>query len=107
MVEEKSKHTEHSDSEDARIEREILAAMHEHPKLDESKMIVEVKDGTVTLKGHADTEEEKEHVQLIAAAVHGVIHVENRLHVEVGIAHALSIIAAQMSSEPEKPKDSE
>ena len=106
-MEEKSIHTEHGDSEDARIEREILTAMHEHPKIDETKMMVEVKDGTVILKGHADTEEEKEHVQLIAAAVHGVVHVENRLHVDVGIAHALSVIATQMSTDPDKEKPKE
>jgi osmotically-inducible protein OsmY len=98
---------DHSNSEDARIESEILKALHEHPKIDESKMIVEVKDATVTLKGHADTEEEKEHAQLIATAVHGVLHVENRLHVDVGIAHALSVIATQMTGETDKPKPSE
>ena len=94
-------------AEDLRIEKEIVAALHEHPKIDETKMMVEVKDGNVILKGHADTEEEKEHAQLIATAVHGVNHVENRLHVDIGLAHALSVIATQMSSEPEKPKDSE
>ena len=93
--------------EDARIEKEILAGLHDHPKIDEAKMMVEVKDGTVILKGHADTEEEKEHAQLIAAAVHGVQHVENRLHVDVGLAYTLSAIAAQLSGEAEKHKDDE
>lgn len=91
--------------EDIRIEKEILVGLHEHPQIDETKMLVEVKDASVTLKGHADTEEEKEHAQLIAAAVHGVKHVDNRLHVDIGLAHALSIIATQMSSGDDKHTD--
>ncbi len=94
-------------NEDARIEKDIGLALHEHPKIDETDIHVEVSNGTVVLKGKADTEEEKEHAQLIAAAVPGVLHVENRLHVDVGIAHALSTIAAQLSGEAEKPKNTD
>ena len=97
-------HTEES-SDDLRIRQEILTALHQHPKIDESKMLVEVNNATVVLKGKADTEEEKEHAQLIAAAVAGVKHVENHLHVEAGIVHALTSLAAQLSGDPEKEKN--
>ncbi|HEX7844265.1 MAG TPA: BON domain-containing protein [Chitinophagaceae bacterium] len=97
-------HIEEGNNEDLRIKKEILLALQEHPRIDESKILVEVLDAEVVLKGNADTEEEKQHAQIIAAAIHGVKHVENRLHVDIGLAHVLSTIAAQMSGDAEKDK---
>ena len=91
-------------TEDDRLEKNILTLLHEDPKTDAGKMQVEVKNGEAKLKGRADTEEEKEHAAIIAASVPGVKQVENHLHVEIGIAHALSSFAAKIASGDEDNK---
>ena len=94
-------------SEDARLQKAILAGLHDDPKTDVSRMQVEVKEGNVLLKGLADTEEEKEHAGLIAAAVPGVKKVENHLHIEVGMVHAITSFVSRIVSGDEKAKDKE
>jgi osmotically-inducible protein OsmY len=89
---------ENQNTEDIRLQKDILALLQEDPKTDASKMLVEVNNGEVLLKGRADTEEEKNHAAIIAASVAGVKQVENHLHVEIGIAHALSSFAAKIAS---------
>jgi len=89
-------------SDDVRIQKEITDRLSEDPKTDAGKMEVEVNNGEVILKGKADTEEEKQHAESIAASVPGVKHVENRLHIDIGIAHTLSVLVAQISADTEK-----
>lgn len=98
---------DNNDSEDTRLQKAILASLHEDPKTDVSKMEVEVKDCLAVLKGRADTEEEKEHAAQIAAAVPGVKQVENHLHIEVGLVHAITSFVSRIVSGDEKTKDEE
>ncbi len=90
---------------DKLIQQQILTRLYEDSKVDEQKMTVEVTDGKVLLKGKADTEEEKQYAESIAAAVPGVKEVENQLHVELGIAHALSFLVSQIAADTEKDKN--
>lgn len=84
---------------DETIRQHILEALHHDPGIDSSKMHVEVENGKVILKGKADTEKEKQLAETIAASVTGVSQVENHLHVEIGIIHALSSIAAHIQGD--------
>jgi BON domain len=92
-------------TDDIRIQKDILALLHEDAKTDATRMEVEVKDAEVLLKGRADTEEEKQHAGQIAGTVPGVKKVENHLHIDLGIAHALSFLVAQIASEEEDKKE--
>ena len=94
-------------TEDSRMQKRIFTLLHEDAKTDASKMQVEVKNGEVILSGNADTEEEKNHAEIIAASVPGVRQVENHLHVEIGIAHALSSFVARIVSGDEDNKNSD
>lgn len=95
-----------SGSPDQRIREDVRRRLEDEPKLDESKIEVEVNNGEVVLKGKADTEEEKALAEKIAASVPDVSKVENHLHVEVGIVHALTMLAAQIAEAEEgKKKD--
>lgn len=93
-----------SQSNDLRIQTTIVNLLQNDPKTDATKMEVIVTDGSVLLKGRADTEEEKEHAGQIAGSVPDVKSVENHLHIETGIAQALSAFAAQIMSDPPPKK---
>jgi osmotically-inducible protein OsmY len=81
------------------IREKVLQQLHHSPSIDSSKIEVLVSDAVVTLKGHADTSAEKELAGKLAAETDGVINVENHLHVEAGIAHALSNLAAHIQGD--------
>ena len=100
-----NQHQDNLSTEDVRLQKNILTLLHEDPKTDASKMQVEVKNGEVMLKGRADTEEEKKHAAIIAASVPGIKLVENHLHVDIGIAHALSSFVAKIISGDEDNKN--
>ena len=89
---------------DELLKKAILSGLHEDPRTDVSKMEVEVTDGVATLKGRADTEEEKKHAEEIAAAVPGVKQVENHLHIDIGLVHAVASFVTRIVSGDEKPK---
>ncbi|MDZ4794074.1 MAG: BON domain-containing protein [Bacteroidota bacterium] len=93
--------------DDLHMQATIIRLLQDDPKTDASKMEVVVKDANVLLKGRADTEEEKKHATQIARSVPGVKSVENHLHIEAGIVHALSAFAAQIMSSSEKNKDTD
>ncbi|MEO7923996.1 MAG: BON domain-containing protein [Chitinophagaceae bacterium] len=95
-------HTDTTSNEDARIQKTICELLHDDPKTDATKMEVEVNEGNVLLKGKADTEEEKTHAGQIAAGVPGVKKVENHLHIDIGITHALASFVARLIEGDEK-----
>ena len=95
-----------SQNKDAMILARIKELLHDHPEIDHSKIEIEVNDGTVLLKGKADTEAEKENVQLICTSVDGVMKVENHLAVEAGIAHAITSIVSRIVGD-DKPTSKE
>jgi hypothetical protein len=97
-MEKDMQHNDNQGAEDIHLHKTILTLLHEDPKTDASKMQVEVTNGEVILKGRTDTEEEKEHAASIAASVPGVMQVENHLHVEIGIAHAVSSFVAKIAA---------
>ena len=90
---------------DEAIKSQILAALRDEPKLDEEHITVEVDKGEVLLKGRADTLEEKKMAEEIALNIPGVVKVENHLHLPAGLAHALTVIATQITNPPEEEKD--
>ena len=59
------------------------------------------------LKGQADTEDEKHLAEKLARSVEGVGEVENHLHVEMGIIHALTSLAAHIQGDIIKGTDKE
>ncbi|MEO6611008.1 MAG: BON domain-containing protein [Chitinophagaceae bacterium] len=91
-------------NQDPLLKKAILSGLHNDPRTDVSKMEVEVSDGVATLKGRADTEEEKKHAEEIAAAVTGVKQVENHLHIDIGLVHAVASFVTRIVSGDEKPK---
>jgi hypothetical protein len=95
-------HTENNDNENTQIEKAICQLLHDDPKTDATKMQVEVKDGHVLLKGKADTEEEKIHAGELAATIPGVKSVENQLHIEIGVSHAIASFVARLIEGEEK-----
>lgn len=103
-MQENTGHNQSSPNNDAMILARIKELMHDHPELDHSRMEIEVNNGTVTLKGNADTEAEKENAQLICASVDGVMKVENQLVIEAGIAHALTSIVSRIVGDDKPPK---
>jgi hypothetical protein len=90
---------------DADTRSAIIDTLRNDPGIDASKIEVEVKDGHVLLKGLADTEKEKQRSEGIAASVAGVKSVENHLHIQIGLIHALSSIAAQIQGDIIDDKD--
>jgi osmotically-inducible protein OsmY len=81
------------------IRQAILDKLTKDPGIDTSKIHVEVEGGKVILKGKADTETEKQLSEKIARSVTGVSEVENHLHIEIGIIHALSSLAAHIQGD--------
>jgi osmotically-inducible protein OsmY len=81
------------------IRQQIIDKLTKDPGIDTSKIHVEVEDGKVILKGKADTDEEKHLAAKLARSVEGVSEVENHLHVELGIIHALTSLAAHIQGD--------
>jgi osmotically-inducible protein OsmY len=94
-------------SADDAIRQQVLDRLQHDPGLDSGKIEVEVKNGTVVLKGGIDTEAEKILSEKIANTVDGVKNVENHLHIDVGIAYVLSNLAAHIQGDIIKPEDDE
>ena len=84
---------------DETIRQKIIDKLTHDPGIDFLKIEVEVKDGVVILKGKTDTEKEKQLSEKIARSVEGVGNVENHLHIDVGIVHALSSLAAHIQGD--------
>ena len=84
-------------SSDLRTWKKITDRLNKHSKIDASDIEVEVNKGEVTLKGKVDTEEEKQLAENIAMSVRGVSKIENHLHIGIGLAHAASFLASQIS----------
>ena len=87
------------------IRQKVMDSLNKDPGIDTSKMDVQVKNSEVILKGRADTENEKMLSEKIARSVEGVTRIENHLHVELGIVHALSSLAAHIQGDIIKNKD--
>lgn len=94
-----------SNAEDIRIRDAIMARLHEHPQLDEKGIVVTVTEGKVVLTGKSDTDKEKEMAGNLAASVDGVKEIENHLHTGMGIAHALSVFASELTSATKENKE--
>ena len=87
------------------IRQNIIDSLKKDPGIDTSKIHVEVKNGEVILKGKADTETEKQRSEKIARSVAGVSRVENHLHIDLGIIHALTSLAAHIQGDIIKDAD--
>ena len=87
------------------IRQNIIDSLNKDPGIDDSKIHVEVKNGEVILKGKADTETEKQLSEKIARSVAGVSKVENHLHIDIGIIHALTSLAAHIQGDIIKDDD--
>ncbi|MEP7372696.1 MAG: BON domain-containing protein [Chitinophagaceae bacterium] len=92
---------------DEAIRLAIIDSLAKDPGIDTSKIHVEVENGKAILKGKADTETEKQLSEKIARSVAGISEVENHLHVEIGIIHALSSLAAHIQGDIIKDDDKE
>jgi osmotically-inducible protein OsmY len=89
------------------IRQSIVDKLTKDPGIDTSKIHVEVEHGKVILKGKADTGDEKHLSEKIARSVGGVSSVENHLHVDMGIIHALTSLAAHIQGDIIKDDDKE
>ena len=89
------------------IHQGIIDKLTKDPAIDTGKIHIEVGNGKVVLKGKADTETEKQLSEKIARSVAGVTEVENHLHVEIGIIHALTSLAAHIQGDIIKDDDKE
>ena len=81
------------------IRQHIIDILTKDPGIDNTRIHVEVEKGKVTLKGKADTEDEKHLASKLARSVEGVTGLENHLHVELGIIHALTSLAAHIQGD--------
>lgn len=95
------------DATDESIYQKILDLLKKDPSIDSGKIIVEVKNGVVSLRGGIDTEAEKQRSEDLARTVEGVKSVENHLHIDLGIAHALSSLAAHIQGDIIKDEEDE
>jgi hypothetical protein len=84
---------------DESIYQKILELLRNDPSIDATKIIVEVNNGIAILRGGIDTEAEKQRSGELAKTVEGVNSVENHLHIDIGIAHALSSLAAHIQGD--------
>lgn len=89
------------------IRQNIVDKLTKDPGIDTTKIQVEVENGKVILKGKADTEDEKQLSEKIARSVEGVTGVENHLHVDVGIIHALTSLASHIQGDIIRDDDKE
>ena len=81
------------------IRQNIIDKLKKDPGIDNINIHVEVENGEVILKGKADTETEKQLSEKIALSVKGVSKVENHLHIDIGIIHALTSLAAHIQGD--------
>jgi len=88
-----------SNTADESIRRDVIDGLTKNPRIDTSKIQVEVESGKVILKGKADTEAEKQLSEKIALSVAGVTGVENHLHIDLGIIHSLTSLAAHIQGD--------
>ena len=102
-----TEYTPYNSPADAQLRLQVLERLQHDPAIDSSKIEVEVRDGVAILKGKSDTEAEKLLSEKIAGSIEGVRTVENHLAVEVGIAHALSSLAAHIQGDIIKDSDEE
>ena len=91
--------------EDLRIWEAVIDRFIEHPKLDAGHIKVEVHEGFVTLKGRADTEEEKVLACQLALEYPGVKDVRNELHVDMGVVYGVTSLITQLTTPVEEKKD--
>lgn len=84
---------------DEQCRLQILDRLQHDSRIDSSKMEVEVRNAVAIIKGKADTEAEKMLTEEVAASVEGIQSVENHLIVEIGLAHALSSLAAHIQGD--------
>jgi hypothetical protein len=84
---------------DEHLRLQILDRLRHDPGIDAGHIEIDVKDGNVVLKGRIDTDAEKQLSEEIARSVEGINQVENQLHIDVGIAHALSNLAARIQGD--------
>jgi osmotically-inducible protein OsmY len=84
---------------DDTVRQNIIYRLQHDPAIDSVKVEVEVKNGVAILKGKIDTPAEKELCEKIAKDTDGISSVENHLHIEAGIAHALSNLAAHIQGD--------
>jgi hypothetical protein len=71
---------------DERIKDEIWEALSRDRRIDPSDIVVEVQDGKVTLYGSVAHRQMKHWIEDIAANMHGVSEVENKLTVAIAAA---------------------
>ncbi|MFC0773549.1 BON domain-containing protein [Terrimonas alba] len=87
------------------IRQKIVELLFNDPTIDSGKIHVEVTNGEALLKGHIDTEAEKQRSEEMARSIEGVKNVVNHLHIDVGLAHALSSLAAHIQGDIIKGDD--
>ena len=69
---------------DESIADELIDRFTDHPELDATRILLEVEDGTVTLSGEVPARGMKHLAEDIAAAVHGVGELHNRIRADDG-----------------------
>lgn len=94
-----SVHSPFNNPADEQMRLQILDRLRHDPAIDSNKIEVEVRDAVAILKGKSDTEAEKQLSGKIAASIEGIRNVENHLIIEVGLAHALSNLAAHIQGD--------
>ena len=87
------------------VRQKVRELLFKDPAIDSKKIEIEVTNGEVLLKGHIDTEQEKQRSEDLARSVEGVTNIVNHLHIDVGLAHALSSIAAHIQGDIIKGDD--
>ena len=87
------------------VRQKVRELLFKDPAIDSKKIEIEVTNGEVLLKGHIDTEQEKQRSGDLARSVEGVTNIVNHLHIDVGLAHALSSIAAHIQGDIIKGDD--
>lgn len=87
------------------IRQKIAELLFKDPTIDSGRIQVEVTNGEALLKGHIDTEVEKQRSEELARSLEGVKNVINHLHIDVGLAHALSSLAAHIQGDIIKDDD--
>lgn len=92
---------------DESIYQKILELLKKDPSIDSGKIIVEVNNGIAILRGGIDTEAEKQRSEELTRTIEGVKSVENHLHIDLGIAHALSSLAAHIQGDIIKDDEDE
>jgi hypothetical protein len=93
------KTNQHMKAADEIIRQKIRDLLLKDPSIDSSKILVEVNNGVANLKGGIDTAAEKLRSEELAKTIEGVKAVENHLHIDMGLAHALSALAAHIQGD--------